>query len=112
MEFDRLISMHNEALEKRVEENLFLNQRIKARLRESRRAKPLLVSRLRKAVLAYSFLFLVFTLTNLAVINLVKKKGVPAPKPAYQVQVELADLAVDFPGSISQAYLEVTKWQK
>lgn len=107
MELERIVRMHNQALEKRAEENIFLNQRIKARLNERQRARSPFAFRFKRAVLAYTFLLLVFTLANLLVINLVKRPG-PAPMPAHIVKMD--DFRADFPGSISLAYLEVTRW--
>lgn len=108
MDFKTLIQQHNKKLEQQVEENAFLNQRIKARLQSSTATRYPLMMGLRKRVLLYSLLFLLLTLLNFTVIGLVKKPLTASPP----VHIARADaFRPDAPGNIYQAYLEVIKWE-
>lgn len=107
MKIEELIQLHNEALDRGAGENIFLNQRIKARLRDRGAPKP--TGRrfpLKKAALVYGFLFIVFTFINFILIDGLKKQG-PRPGPANVMVVD--SFQPTFPGSISRAYAGVMK---
>lgn len=107
MKIDDLIQLHNEALNRKVEENPFLNQRIKARLKDRQYTKfPALLKPLRKYALVYGFLFIILTLINLIVISGVKKES---PQPKQPVLLTMNAFEPNYPGSISHAYTEVMK---
>lgn len=107
MKIDDLIQLHNEALNRKVEENPFLNQRIKARLKDKKYTKfPALLKPLRKYALVYGFLFIILTLINFIVINGVKKDK---PQPKQPVLLTMNAFEPTYPGSISRAYTEVMK---
>jgi hypothetical protein len=107
MKIDNLIQLHNEALNRKVEKNPFLNQRIKARLKDNQYTKfPALLKPLRKYALAYGFLFIILTLINFVIITGVKKYE---PQPKQPVLLTMNAFEPTYPGSISQAYTEVMK---
>jgi hypothetical protein len=111
MKIEELIQLHNEKLSRKADENPFLAQRIKARLKDRGPSKfPAIWQPLRKYALLYSFLFIVLTLFNFLLIDGVKKQSSPAvqPQPAA-FTLNLDTLRPDYPGSISQAYKEVIK---
>ena len=109
MKIEDLIHLHNDRLNRKVEENIFLNQRIKARLKDSEHTKlPIFGLPFKKSILVYSFLLLVFTLLNFMFINGLKKQDTP-PKPTEQVVLAMNAFSPTYPGSISRAYKEVMK---
>ena len=109
MKIEKLIQLHNETLDKRVNENIFLNQRIKARLKDHKRLKQRgmwLV--LRKPVLVYSFLLIIFTVLNFVLIDGLKKRDTRLTQPPV-LTLNLNTLQPTYPGSITHAYSEVMK---
>lgn len=108
MDFEKLIRLHKNVLEQKVEENVFLSQRIKARMKDSWKMKDTLGIRLRKYALVYSFFFIIFTLINFIGIGLIKKKAAP-PQPEYIVKMDA--FQENYPGSINKVYQEVLKWE-
>ncbi len=107
MKINELIQLHNETLNRKVEENPFLNQRIKARLKDSQYSKfPALLKPLRKYAFVYGFLFIILTLINFVIINGVKKHE---PQPGQPVLLTMNAFELNYPGSISRAYTEVMK---
>jgi hypothetical protein len=113
MKIEDLIQSHNKALQRSVEANPFLAQRLKDRLRENKRPVPSLhravLSVSRHPLLLYSFLFLLFTFLNLL---LVEGFSIPSSKthsPSENLVADLQSFSPDFPGSINKAYLEVMK---
>lgn len=109
MKIEDLIQLHNQALNRKVEENVYLNQQIKARLRDRKRIKhPGLWLPLRKSILIYSCLLLLLTILNFILIDgLIKKDD--SPKPTQQIVLTMNAFSPHYPGSISQAYAEVMK---
>jgi len=109
MKIEELIQLHNQALNRKVEENVYLNQRIKARLRDRKRSKLTgLWLPFRKSILVYSFLLVLFTVLNFILIDGLKKQD-PPPKPTQQIILTMNAFSPGYPGSISQAYAEVMK---
>ena len=106
MDLDKLIHQHNQLLNKKVEDNVFLSQHIKARLNDPGKIKGKLKISLRKYALLYSFLFVIFILINFIGIGMIKKKTAP-PQPKYLVNLDA--FQANFPGSISKVYQEVLK---
>jgi len=106
MDLEKLILQHNELLEQMVEENVFLRQRIKARLKDPGKIKDKRMISLRQYVLLYSLLFVIFTLINFFGIGLIKKKVDP-PRLGYTVKMDA--FQANYPGSISYVYQEVLK---
>jgi hypothetical protein len=108
MNIEELIQSHNDTLEKKANENIYLNQRIKARLRETSITRLPLIPRLTRTALIYGSLFLVFTLINILFIGQIKK----APSSQLHTHtIKMEAFAADFPGSLSSAYSKVIKWQ-
>lgn len=110
MKIDDLIRLHNDALNRKADKKPFLNQRIKARLKEREHA-GLRGSwfRLKKNILVYSLIFFLFTVLNLLLIYGLKKQDAPKPEPEAFAQVSVNVFQPAFPGSISRAYWEVMK---
>ena len=109
MKIEELIQLHNETLNRKVEENVFLNQRIKARLKDRTGVKhPSLWLTFRKSILVYSFLLILFTVLNFILIDGLRKQDTP-PKPTQQIVLTMNAFSPSYPGSISQAYAEVMK---
>jgi len=111
MKIEKLIQLHNEALNRKVQENIFLNQRIKARLKNHERLKqPRIWLALRKPVLVYGFLLIIFTVLNLILIDGLKKRDTRlAQPPVLTLNLNINTLQPTFPGSIAHAYAEVMK---
>jgi len=111
MKIEELIQLHNEKLNRKADENPFLAQRLKARLKDRESSKfPAIWIPLRKYALLYSLLFISLTLVNFFLINGVKKKPTPPVQPHPVVlTLNLETLHPDYPGSISHAYSEVMK---
>jgi hypothetical protein len=109
MKIEDLIQLHNQALNRKVEENIYLNQRIKARLRDRKGSKhPGVWIPLRKPILVYSFLLILFTVLNFILIAGLKKQDTP-PEPTQQIVLTMNAFSPGYPGSISQAYTEMMK---
>jgi hypothetical protein len=109
MKIEKLIQLHNEKLDKMVDENIFLNQRIKARLKDRKRRKQRgLWLALRKSVLVYSFLLIIFTVLNFILIDGLKKRDTLLTQPPV-LTLNLNTLQSTYPGSITHAYAEVMK---
>jgi hypothetical protein len=109
MKIEDLIQLHNQALNRKVAENVYLNQQIKARLRDRKGSKyPGLWFPFRKSILVYSFLLILFTVLNFILIDGLKKQDTP-PKPTQQIVLTMNVFSPHYPGSISQAYAEVMK---
>lgn len=109
MKLEKLIQLHNQALNRKVEENAYLNQRIKARLRDRTGTKhKTLWIPFRKSILVYSFLLILFTVLNFILIDNLKKQ-VTSPQPTQQIVLTMNAFSPNYPGSISQAYAEVMK---
>ena len=111
MKIEKLIQWHNETLDKKVNENIFLNQRIKARLRDRERPKlPGIWLALRKPVLVYSFLLIIFTILNFILIDGLKKRDTLLTQPpVLTINLNFNTFQPTFPGSITHAYAEVMK---
>jgi hypothetical protein len=111
MKIEELIQLHNEKLNRKANENPFLAQRIKARLKERESSGfPAIWIPLRKYAFLYSFLFIFLTLVNFFLIDGVKKKPTPPIQPhPVALTLNLETLHPDYPGSISHAYSEVMK---
>jgi len=109
MDIDKLIRAHNQALEERVDQSPFLAQRIRAQVKGSVRTWDSKVARFKKTILVYAFLFLVFTLTNLLVLDLVQNES---PGGNSQLMTAVDDFHGDYPGSLSLAFMEVSQWQE
>jgi len=110
MNIDDLIRLHNDALNRKVEKKPFLNQRIKARLNQREHTiQPGAWFRLKKSILVYSFIFILFTVLNLFLINGLKKQDSPKPGPTTFAPVNMTAFQPAYPGSISRAYGEVMK---
>ncbi len=111
MNIEKLIQWHNETLDKKVNENIFLNQRIKVRLRDlEHRKKRWIWHALRKPVLVYSFLLIIFTVLNFILIDGLKKRDTRlAQPPVLTFNLNINTLQPTFPGSITHAYAEVMK---
>lgn len=103
MKIEELIHLHNEALNRKVDQNPFLNQRVKARLKERR------YSILTKPVMVYGFIFILFTLLNFMLIERLSEKTSIKPVPETAVQIDMTAFHPAFPGSIGKAYREVIK---
>lgn len=109
MKIEDLIQVHNQALNRKVEENVYLNQRIKARLRDRKGfTSPTLRLPFRKSILVYSSLLILFTVLNFMLIQGLKKQDSP-PRPTQPIVLTLNAFSPGYPGSISQAYEEVMK---
>jgi hypothetical protein len=109
MKIEELIQLHNQTLNRKVEENVYLNQRIKARLRDRKGStSPTPRFPYRKSILVYSFLLVLFTVLNFILIDGLKKQDTP-PKPTQQIVLNMNAFSPGYPGSISQAYAEVMK---
>jgi hypothetical protein len=109
MNLEELIQRHNQTLDRKIEEDVFLNQRIIARLHERQRLRhsawwlPL-----KKSILVYSFLLILFTILNFILVNNLDKRDIPS-QPAQQTVLALNAFSPHYPGSISRAYQEVLK---
>ncbi|MCP5104042.1 MAG: hypothetical protein GY950_11720 [bacterium] len=110
MKIEELIGLHNEALNRKVDENTFLAQRINARLKDVKDGEhqkewerwfPL-----RNPVLLYSLLLVIFTIVNVTIINGLKKHE---PQSKTPVLLAVNVFQPSYPGSISRAYQEVMK---
>jgi hypothetical protein len=109
MKIEDLIQLHNQALNRKIEENVYLNQQIKARLRDRKRSKLTgLWLPFRKSILVYSFLLILFTVLNFILIDGLKKQD-NSPRPPQQIILTMNAFSPHYPGSISQAYAEVMK---
>lgn len=104
MKIEDLIKQHNKALDERVEDNPFLGQRIKARLKDHERspARPAA----RKYALIYGSLLIILTVINVLIINGLKPS--PTPKPPRQT-IAFNTLQTNTPGHITHALQEVMK---
>ncbi len=106
MELKELITLHNKRLEQQTEEKPFLNQRIKARLKEPRH-KPFaaLTGKLLRSALLYGFIFVALILAHTWWLNGLKK----TPHAQEQTQkpqllaVNMDAFSPNFPGSIDVA---------
>ena len=109
MKIEELIQLHNQALNRKVEENAYLNQRLITRLQNRERIRhsawwlPL-----KKSILVYSFLLILFTILNFILVNNLDKRDIPF-QPALQTMLALNAFSPHYPGSISRAYQEVMK---
>lgn len=109
MKIEDLIQLHNQALNRKVEENVYLNQQIKARLRDRKGStSPTLWLPFRKSILVYSFLLILFTVLNFILIDGLKKQDTP-PKPTQHIVLTMNAFSPHYPGSLSQAYAQVMK---
>jgi hypothetical protein len=109
MKIEDLIQLHNQALNRKVEENVFLNQQIKAYLRDRKGSKyPGLWLPFRKSILVYSFILILFTVLNFILIDGLKKKD-NSPRPPQQIILTMNAFSPHYPGSISQAYAVVMR---
>jgi hypothetical protein len=107
MKIEKLIQLHKTTLDKMVGENIFLNQRIKVRMkdRERRKSRRMWLA-LRKPVIVYSFLLIIFTVLNFILIDGLKKRETLLTQPPV---LTLNTLQITYPGSITHAYSEVMK---
>ena len=107
MKIEELIQMHNAALNRKVEQNPFLNQRLKARLKDRGRVKHTVLGiPFKKSILVYSFLLILFTVLNFMLIDGLKK---PNKQPMQPIVLSMNAFHPTYPGSISHAYAEVMK---
>jgi hypothetical protein len=109
MNVEELLELHNRVLNRKVEENVFLSQRLTARVqgRERLRHSGWRLS-FKKPVLVYGFLFFLFTLLNFIVVDHLKKREVSPPQASQSFSIPSA-FSPDYPGSIAYAYREVMK---
>ena len=103
MKIEELIHLHNKALNRKVDQNPFLNQRIKARLKERR------YSILTKPVIVYSFIFILFTILNFMLIDHLSERTILKPVPETVTHIDMTAFHPTFPGSIGNAYQEMMK---
>lgn len=109
MKIEELIQMHHESLRRKVSQDPFRPERLKARIREHHKPQTL---PLRRTVVLYTLLLAVFTLLNVMVIGGLRQKRVSSDRqnPVEIVSTEsLASHLTAAPGSISLAYEEVMK---
>ena len=110
MKLEELIHLHNRALDQKADEDPFLAQRIKARLKDrEKRAKPALWGLIKKPVLIYGLLFILFTTLNFMLISRLEKQYAPKTRPTTLTQVNVGVFHAEYPGSISRAWREVAK---
>jgi hypothetical protein len=110
VKIEELIRLHSQALDRKVEKNTFPAQRIKARLKDREQpTKPSLWGLLRKPVLVYGFLFILFTILNFILITGLEKRNTPKTGSITLTQVNVSAFQPDYPGSISHAWREVVK---
>ena len=110
MDLEKLINLHNRTLEKRVNEDGYLKERLKARLKEKNRLdSSSLIFRFRKLMVIYSFIFLLLIFFNFKLIDWLSVEKSPR---THVITVSENPFQPVFPGSISQAYLEVIKWSE
>jgi len=110
MDLEKLINLHNRTLEKRVNEDGYLKERLKARLKEKNRLDSnSLIFRFRKLMVIYSFIFLLLIFFNFKLIDWLSVEKSPR---THVITVSENPFQPVFPGSISQAYLEVIKWSE
>ena len=109
MNLENLIQLHNQALNRKVEENIYLQQRLKARWQERQRSRhsswrlPL-----KKSLLVYSILLILFTILNFILVNSLENHKILS-KPVQQVEINLNAFSPHYPGSISKAFQQVMK---
>lgn len=107
METEELIKLHRESLRRKVSEDPFRPERLKARLLENRQPRPLTF---RRTAVLYGLLLMVFTFINFMVIGGLIEKQAP---PVLHAQAELISMdawashLTTTPGSINQAFEEV-----
>ncbi|MCP5050699.1 MAG: hypothetical protein GY940_26285 [bacterium] len=118
MKTEELIRLHREALERKAEADPFLNQRLKARIKDGSQRKrklPGIQISLGRTVLLYGMLLILLTVANILVINGLKSRDrlpVHVNVQAKTIVVNtdtFASLQASYPGSISRAYAEVMK---
>ena len=110
MDLEKLINLHNRTLEKRVNEDGYLKERLKARLKEKNRLdSSSLIFRFRKLMVVYSFIFLLLIFFNFKLIGWL---SVEKSSRTHVITVNENPFQPVFPGSISQAYIEVIKWSE
>ncbi len=110
MNIEELIHKHNETLQQRAEADPFLNQRIKARLRDgSKQALPGRLFLFKTPLVRVLLLLIVFTIINFLVITGLDKPKPPLPRHNDSNIIAANILQPVYPGSISHAYGEVMK---
>ncbi|MCP4218258.1 MAG: hypothetical protein GY765_26720 [bacterium] len=106
MDINEIIESHNRRLNRKVEAEPFLSQRLKAGLRDKERtAHPIRRLFPVKSLLTYSLLLIIFVVLNFFIISSLEKKSSPPPSPLL---ITNNSLQADYPGSITLAYLEAT----
>jgi len=109
MKIEDLLQSHNQVLNRNVNENAFLNQQIKARLRDRKASKhPGPGLPFRKSILVYSFLVILFTVLNFILVDFLDKQDSPL-QPTRQIFLTMNAFSPGYPGSISHAYAEVMR---
>ncbi len=108
MDLEELIKNHAEQLEIRARANPFLKQKLKQLNPQASSKRPFLL-RLTPLALLYSLLIFTFTFLNFQLIGLVKKEP-PQKSPSIFKTAEIFQPI--FPGSISQVFEEVFKWDE
>ncbi len=108
MDIEQLLRRHSEELDRRVEDNVFVRQRLRSRLKESRSSAYPLLPRFVKNSLLYAILLVLFTIINLLVMSglgIVDKKS-PEPLQQYLVNNMISIEAFEpvLPGSLHQGY--------
>lgn len=107
---EEIIALHNEALDADVKEAFYLEQRMKSRCRQVTGRPSLLDSlnlRLVKAAAAYAFIFFILVVANFFIIQSLENRR-QAPPAGTEMDIFMADV----PGSVSAAYMEVSRWEK
>lgn len=108
---EEIIALHNDLLNESAAEDIYLQQRIKARCRQAEAKPPLFDSlnlRFVKLVTTYAFLFFILVFVNFILINSLKDRNT-APKITGQ---EMDVFMAAVPGSITSAFTEVSQWGK
>jgi hypothetical protein len=109
MNVEELIRLHDRVLNRKVEENVFLNQRLRARLQDRGRLRHSTWRlRIRHPLVVYGFLLILFTVLNFILVGHLEKRNIPS-RPAQQLIQPMNAFSPYFPGSISDAYQQVMK---
>ena len=107
MDLEELFRSHNKLLDKEVENQTYLQQRIEAGFSERKDSGTFSwLLGLSKLVVLYGFIFLILIFANIKLINWLNNDKLSADKLIIAQQNPFQPI---FPGSISQAYEEIIK---
>lgn len=110
MNIEKVIRLHNRFLENEVNDNVYLIQRIRVRLKDKNfKKKSALNLRFRKLVILYSLVFLFFIFINFKFLGWLNKEKT---RETFLVTVNENPFQPVIPGSLSHAFLETFKWQE